>query len=314
MTELVPRTRTAIAAARRPTMGQRMQRAQTNLHGAMGELYKSKTAFAGLLMLAFLFTACLATPYVTRYDPVKQNYAQMLKPPSQDHYLGTDRYGRDILSRILWGGRRLVVIAVAAVVFGMLLGVPYGVLSGYYGGWADSIAMRVVDGLLAFPGILLYLLIVTLARAWRIEGIWNDLALIFALGFAFMPEVARLARGVTLSERQKEYVEAARIMGDGSLYIALCQILPNCVSSLIVNATVRLGYTILIIAALSFLGLGTLPPTPDWGADLSAARDHMETHPLTAVFPGLAICYTVLAFNLFGDGLRDILDPRLAER
>jgi peptide/nickel transport system permease protein len=103
-------------------------------------------------------------------------------------------------------------------------------------------------------------------------------------------------------------------MGDGSLYIALCQILPNCLSPLIVNATVRLGYTILIIAALSFLGLGTLPPTPDWGADLSSARDHMETHPLTAVFPGLAICYTVLAFNLFGDGLRDILDPRLAER
>jgi peptide/nickel transport system permease protein len=174
--------------------------------------------------------------------------------------------------------------------------------------------MRFVDGLLAFPGILLYLLIVTLARAWRIEGIWNDLTLIFALGFAFMPEVARLARGVTLAEREKEYVEAARTMGDGSLYIALCQILPNCLSPLIVNATVRLGYTILIIAALSFLGLGTLPPTPDWGADLSSARDHMETHPLTAVFPGLAICYTVLAFNLFGDGLRDILDPRLAER
>lgn len=315
MTEISPRTRTRFdTVTARPTLSDKLERLQTLLANAMSEMYKSKTAFAGFLMIVVLAVGCLATPYITRYDPVKQNYAQLLKPPSEEHILGTDRFGRDIFSRIMWGGRRLVTIALVAVVFGMVLGIPYGVLSGYYGGWTDSVAMRIVDGLLAFPGILLYLLIVTLARAWRIEGIWNDLTLIFALGFAFMPEVARLARGVTLAERDKEYVEAARVMGDGSLYIALCQILPNCVSPLIVNATVRLGYTILIIAALSFLGLGTLPPTPDWGADLSSARDQMETHPLTAVFPGLAICYTVLAFNLFGDGLRDILDPRLAER
>jgi len=315
MTEISPHSRTRFdTVAARPTFSERLERAQSVLANAMGELYKSKTAFAGFLMIMVLLIGCLATPFITKHDPVKQNYAQMLKAPSEEHILGTDRFGRDIYSRIMWGGRRLVAIAISAVFFGMVIGIPYGVLSGYYGGWADSVAMRVVDGLLAFPGILLYLLIVTLARAWRIEGIWNDLTLIFALGFAFMPEVARLARGVTLAERDKEYVEAARIMGDSSIYIALCQILPNCVSPLIVNATVRLGYTILIIAALSFLGLGTLPPTPDWGADLSAARDHMETHPLTAVFPGLAICYTVLAFNLFGDGLRDILDPRLAER
>ncbi|MEM9683608.1 MAG: ABC transporter permease [Pseudomonadota bacterium] len=313
MTEIAPRSRRDVATAP-PTMAERLQRAGHQTQNAMGEIYKSKTAFAGFLMVVFLAFACLATPYVTKHSPVKQNYAHILKPPSAEFYFGTDRFGRDIFSRIMWGGRRLVTIACIAVAFGMLLGIPYGVLSGYYGGWTDSIAMRIVDGLLAFPGILLYLLIVTLARAWRIEGIWNDLTLIFALGFAFMPEVARLARGVTLAEREKEYVEASRLMGDSSLYIAMCQILPNCVSPLIVNATVRLGYTILIIAALSFLGLGTLPPTPDWGADLSSARDHMETHPLTAVFPGLAICYTVLAFNLFGDGLRDILDPRLSER
>ena len=174
--------------------------------------------------------------------------------------------------------------------------------------------MRVVDGLLAFPGLLLYLLIVTLAREWKLEGIYNDLILIFALGFAFTPEVARLSRGTTLVEKQKEYVEASRAIGEGSFNIALRQILPNIISPLIVNATVRLGYVILIIAALSFLGLGTPPPTPDWGSDLSAARDYMETAPLIAAFPGLAICYAVLAFNLFGDGLRDILDPRLAER
>ena len=129
-----------------------------------------------------------------------------------------------------------------------------------------------------------------------------------------MPEVARLARGTALAERRKEYVEASQVIGDGNLATALGQILPNCVSPLIVNATVRLGYMILIIAALSFLGLGTPPPTPDWGADLATARDHMETYPLLAVFPGLAICFSVLAFNLFGDGLRDILDPRTSER
>ena len=136
---------------------------------------------------------------------------------------------------------------------------------------------------------------------------------VFALGFNFTPDVARLARGTALVEAKREYVEASHIVGERSFYIAMREILPNCVSPLIVNGTVRLDFMILIIAALSFLGLGSPPPTPDWGADLSVARDHMETYPMIAIFPGLAICYSVLAFNLFGDGLRDILDPRLAE-
>ena len=159
-------------------------------------------------------------------------------------------------------------------------------LSGYFGGNVDTVAMRIVDGLLAFPGLLLYLLIVTLAREWKFEGIYNDIVLIFALGFAFMPEVARLSRGSVLVEKQKEYVEASRAIGDGSLSIALRQILPNIVSPLIVNATVRLGFVILIVAALSFLGLGTPPPTPDWGSDLSAARDYMETASADRGLPG----------------------------
>jgi peptide/nickel transport system permease protein len=284
------------------------------LANAWHELRKSKTALIGFVMLIMLFGACLATPVIATHDPVKQNYRERLVPPSETHYLGTDRLGRDIYSRLLWGGRRLVAIAMLAVAFGLMIGIPYGVLSGYYGGWTDTIAMRFIDGLIAFPGLLLYLLIVTLAREWKLEGVYNDLILVFALGFAFMPEVARLSRGSVLAEKQKEYVEAAHATGEGSLRIALAQILPNIVSPLIVNATVRLGYVILIIAALSFLGLGSQPPTPDWGADLSAARDYMETAPMIAVWPGLAICYTVLAFNLFGDGLRDILDPRLAER
>jgi len=309
-----PRIAYLDVAQRGPAVPPRLRRFVTSLSNAWHELRKSRTAFIGFIMIAILFAACLATPMIATHDPVKQSYRERLAAPSDKHYLGTDRMGRDIYSRLLWGGRRLVMIALLAVAFGLMVGVPYGVLAGYYGGKTDTIAMRFVDGLLAFPGLLLYLLFVTLAREWKLEGFYNDLILVSALGFAFMPEVARLARGSVLAEKQKEYVEASRAIGDGNLSIALRQILPNIISPLIVNATVRLGYVILIVAALSFLGLGTPPPTPDWGSDLAAARDYMETAPLIAAFPGLAICYTVLAFNLFGDGLRDILDPRLAER
>jgi peptide/nickel transport system permease protein len=217
-------------------------------------------------------------------------------------------------SRILWGGRRLLTISLLAVVLGLVLGIPFGALSGYYGGWIDTISMRFVDAWLAFPGLLFYLILVTIAREWKFEGVWIDASLIFALGTAQVPRLTRLVRGSVLAEKEKEYVEASRIIGESNLYIALRQILPNCMSPVIIQATVSLGFTLLIIAALSFLGLGSPPPTPDWGADLNLARDHMETRPLIAVFPGLAISYAVLAFNLFGDGLRDILDPRLADK
>ena len=206
------------------------------------------------------------------------------------------------------------MISIAAVILGLVLGIPLGVFAGFFGGRFDSISMRFVDGLIAFPGLLLYLLIITVAREWKLEGFWNDLILIFALGVNTMPEIARLTRGTSMVEAKREYVEAAHVVGEGSMFIALREILPNIVSPLIVNATVRLGYIILIIAALSFLGLGTPPPTPDWGSDLNVAREHMESHPMIAVYPGLAICYSVLAFNLFGDGLRDILDPRTQDR
>jgi peptide/nickel transport system permease protein len=174
--------------------------------------------------------------------------------------------------------------------------------------------MRVVDAWLAFPGILIYLMLATLVREWKLAGFWNDLALIFALGTNQVPRLARLVRGTVLAEKEKEYVEACRAIGEGNLYISLREILPNCISPVIVQATVSLGSTLLVIAALSFLGLGSPPPTPDWGSDLNLARDHMESRPLIAIFPGLAISYAVLAFNLFGDGLRDILDPRLADK
>ena len=301
-------------AWRAPPVPPRRRRLAVALGNAWHELRKSRTASIGAVMLVLLFGACIATPWLATHDPIKQNYRARLAPPSEQHLLGTDRLGRDIYSRLLYGGRRLVTIAVVAVAVSLVLGVPFGVLTGYFGGLADTIGMRIVDGLLAFPGLLLYLLFVTIAQAWKFEGMMVDVVLVGALALAGMPEKARLTRGSVLAEKQKEYVEASRAMGDSSVRIALAQVLPNIVSPLIVTATVRLGFVILTVAALSFLGLGTPPPTPDWGSDLSAARDYMETHPLIAAFPGLAICYTVLAFNLFGDGLRDILDPRLSER
>ncbi|MGE0223271.1 MAG: ABC transporter permease [Acetobacteraceae bacterium] len=292
----------------------RVHRVRASIANAFRELLRSRTSTVGAVMIAFLLGVCALTPVLITHDPIKTNYRERLAPMSAEHYFGTDKFGRDIYSRVLVGGQRTITISIAAVAFGLVLGVPLGVLSGFYGRRVDAILMRLVDGLLAFPGLLLYLLIVTVAREWKLEGMWNDLILVFALGFAFAPQIARLARGTALVEARKEYVEAARALGERNLRIAMAEILPNCLSPLIVTATVRLGFVILIIAALSFLGLGTSPPTPDWGADLSAARDHMESHPMIAVFPGLAICFSVLAFNLFGDGLRDILDPRLAER
>ena len=292
----------------------RARRVKAGLVNAFQELLRSRTATIGAIMVACLLAVVIFAQSLATHNPVKSNYRLRTAPPSAEHIMGTDKFGRDIYSRVIIGGQRTILMSVFAVVLGLAIGIPLGILSGYYGGRFDSIVMRVTDGFLAFPGLLLYLLIVTVAREWKLHGFWNDAILVFALGFAFWPEVARLARGSALVEAKKENVEAARCMGERSIKIALGEILPNCVSPLIVNATVRLGYMILIIAALSYLGLGTPPPTPDWGSDLRAAQDHMESHPLIAVFPGLAICFSVLAFNLFGDGLRDILDPRLTER
>jgi peptide/nickel transport system permease protein len=235
----------------------------------------------------------------------------MLKPPSATHYFGTDKFGRDIWSRTVWGCQRLTTIAVLAVIMGTLAGVPLGTISGYFGGKVDAILMRFVDAWLAFPGILFYLLAATFIRAYELSLFWNTVGLIIALGVARTPSMARLVRGQVLAEREKDYVEASHATGESHLYIAFRQILPNCLSPVIIQATIAVGFELLIIASLSFLGLGAPPPTPDWGADLNLAREHMETRPYLAIFPGLAISFAVLGFNLFGDGLRDALDPRL---
>ena len=312
--QLAARQRVDVVSADETAFRIRMRRTTAAIANGWHELLKSRTATIGACLIALLMAMVIFAQALATHDPVKSNYRERLAPPSAEHYFGTDKFGRDIYSRVIVGGQRTILISIAAVAFGMTIGIPIGIMSGFLGGRFDKIVMRITDGFLAFPGLLLYLLIVTVAREYKLQGFWNDAILVFALGFAFWPEVARLSRSAALVESKKEYVEAARAIGEWRFSVAMGQILPNCVSPLIVNATVRLGFMILIIAALSFLGLGTPPPTPDWGSDLRAAQDHMEKVPLIAIFPGAAICFSVLAFNLFGDGLRDILDPRLAER
>ena len=291
---------------------QRKGRLRQTLKNALWELWRSRLAFMGALIVMTLVTIAILAPTIARYDPVKQNYREMLQGPSAAHYFGTDKFGRDIWSRVIWGCRRSVTISILAVMVGATCGIPFGVISGYYGGKLDAVLMRIVDAWLAFPGILFYLLAATVINAYKLSLFWNTVGLIIALGIAQTPSMARLVRGSVLAEREREYVEASKVLGEAPLYIAFRQILPNCMSPIIVQATIALGFEMLVLAALSFLGLGAPPPTPDWGADLNLAREHMETLPYLAIFPGLAISFAVLGFNLFGDGLRDILDPRLA--
>ena len=296
-----------------PTLARRWARFWQVFMNAATELWRNRLATVGAVMVLMVLVVALLAPFLARYDPVKQNYREMLQGPSAAHYFGTDKFGRDIWSRVVWGAQRSAIISVLAVLVGVLCGVPLGTISGFYGGKLDAVLMRVVDAWLSLPGIILYLVAAAIIQAYKLSLFWNTVGLIIALGVAQTPSMARLVRGSVLAEREREYVEASHIIGESHLYIAFRQILPNCLSPIIIQATISLGVEMLVLAALSFLGLGAPPPTPDWGADLNLAREHMETLPYLAIFPGLAISFAVLAFNLFGDGLRDILDPRLAE-
>jgi peptide/nickel transport system permease protein len=245
-------------------------------------------------------------PLIVSHDPVEMNYTKRLAPPGKENLLGTDQFGRDLLSRIFGGARRALLISLAVVILGLIMGIPAGALPGYYGGIFDNIAMRFIDAWLAFPGILFFLALLAALG----PGLPT---LIVALSVGSVPSTARLVRGLVLAEKEKEYIEAARAIGERDSFILFRQILPNILSPIIVMATVSLGNVILIASALSFLGLGELPPAPSWGLMLSEARIFIETSPLLAIIPGTAISLSVLGFNLFGDGLRDLLDPRLSE-
>jgi len=241
------------------------------------------------------------------HDPLKGDFMNLLAPSSSEHWLGTDQLGRDIWSRLVYGARNAVLVALAVVPAGMILGVFIGGIPGYFGGWVDNLMMRLNDAWLSFPGLIFFMAVIAILG----PGLWQSIA---ALILGGTPGLVRLVRGLVLSERERDYVKASKLLGENDYRILFFQVIPNVSSPLIVAATVRTGGTLLLFAALTFLGLGPPPPEPSWGIMLNEARDLMERAPLVAVYPGLAIFITVLGVNLLGDGLRDILDPRLADK
>lgn len=267
-------------------------------------LLRYRSAVIGMLVLAGITLAAVLAPSITRYDPSAQVWEQALQQPSWAHWLGTDEFGRDLLTRIVFGGRISLVVGFLAVGIAAGIGVPLGLISGYAGGWLDVVVMRVMDVLLAFPAILLAIAIVGALG----PGLRNA---IVAVGIVGIPAFARVVRGAALVIRAQDYVEAARAMGAGAGRIVAHHVFPNANAPVIVQATLSVGGAILASAGLSFLGLGAQPPTPDWGGMLASGREFMLQAWWIATFPGIAIMLTVLGFNLVGDALRDLLDPRL---
>jgi peptide/nickel transport system permease protein len=271
---------------------------------AAAGLARHRGALIGLLILAALAAMALAAPWLSARDPIRTAPREALQPPGARFALGSDQFGRDVASRVLHGARVSLLVGVISVSIAVGLGAPLGLVSGYYGGRLDALIMRVMDVMLAFPGILLALAIVSVLS----PGLGN---VMIAVGLSAVPGYARLVRATVLSAREHLYVEAARALGGRDGGILVRDILPNVVAPLIVTATLGLGGAILSAAALSFLGLGSQPPQPEWGRMLSEGRDYLREAWWISTFPGLGILLTVLAMNLVGDGLRDVLDPRL---
>jgi ABC-type dipeptide/oligopeptide/nickel transport system permease subunit len=259
-----------------------------------------------IIVLSVVIVALLA-PVIQIFDPLEQNMSLRISAPSREHIFGTDQFGRDVWSRIVHGARVSLYVGIVAVGIGIFIGCPIGAISGYFRGKTDEVIMRFMDAFLSFPPVLLALVVVAILGS----SLFNTM---LAIGIVYIPRFARVIRGSVLAEREKEYVEASRMIGESNMSILFRQIIPNCLSPVIVQGTVFLAYAILTEASLSFLGLGIAPPNPSWGSMLNEARVFIETDPLQAIFPGLAISLTVLGFNLFGDGLRDIMDPRLREQ
>ncbi|MEJ2287381.1 MAG: ABC transporter permease [Deinococcales bacterium] len=267
-------------------------------------LRRNPSAVAGFVILLALVLAAIFAPLLTPYDPAKQALVEALQQPSRAHPLGTDQLGRDLLARILYGGRLTLFIGIFAVGVGALLGVPLGIISGYYRGATDMVIQRLMDLMLAFTSFLLALTLIALLGV----GLTN---VIVAVGISAVPRFARLVRSSVLTIREISYVEASRALGAVDRRVLWRHVLPNAIAPVIVQATLGMGTTILAAAGLGFLGLGVQPPTPEWGAMLGQGRNYIFSNPSLSTFPGLAIFLAVMGFNLLGDGLRDALDPQL---
>jgi len=280
-----------------------MKRSETQPSLIWRKFRRNRAAlFGGILILIYLITALLA-PVIFPGNPSAPNLMRSLERPSIAQLLGTDELGRSIMGRIIHGSRVSLLIAVGVVAVGLLVGVPLGLVSGYYGGKIDFGIQRVTDTLLAFPGFLLALALVSVLGV----GLKNT---IISVGISMVPIYIRLVRGCTLSVREQTYVEAAKAVGTRNRVILVRHILPNVMVPITIQTSLGMGTAILFAAGLGFLGIGVQPPTPEWGAMLGSGRAYLFHAPHVATFPGIAIFLAVLGFNLAGDGLRDVLDPR----
>jgi peptide/nickel transport system permease protein len=267
------------------------------------KLKRNKAALAGGIMLLMYVLSAVFAPVLFPGNPSAPDLIKSLEPPTVENPLGTDELGRSILGRIIYGSRISLLIAVGVVAVGIALGIPLGLISGYYGGKSDFIIQRVTDTLLAFPGFLLALALVAVLGV----GLKNT---VISIGISMVPLYIRLVRGCVLSVREEDYIEAARAVGTHDVIILLRHILPNVMVPITVQTSLSMGMAILFAAGLGFLGIGVQPPTPEWGAMLGSARSYLFHAPHVATFPGIAIFFAVISFNLLGDGLRDALDPR----
>jgi peptide/nickel transport system permease protein len=258
----------------------------------------------GSLFLGGVIAASLLGPLFAPHDPTTTDIVNALQGPSSTYLLGTDHLGRDIFSRVLHGGRTSLFLGVSATLLGLALGVPIGLIAGYAGGRIDEAIMRFMDAVMSFPSLLLALLILTVLSS----SIWNA---IMAIGVVYAPNIARIVRSSTLSVKQEEYIEAARAMNESDSYIMFKEILPNILPPIVVEGSIRIGFAILVGTSLSFLGLGVQPPNPDWGLMIAEARNHTHESIWFLVWPSIALAITVIGFNLFGDGARDLLDPQV---
>ena len=268
----------------------------------MGSALQSPAGVVGLTLLCVLAVAVLFGPLLAPYNPQAFDPANRLEGPSWGHWLGTDQFGRDLLSRLLHGAPATISFGLGATLLGVAAGTVIGLIAGTAGGWVDSVVMRILDGLLAVPELLFALLIVTFLGG----GIGSAM---LAVALAFAPGMARIARSAVLSIRTREYVLAAVARGEAGGYIVMREVLPNAMGPIVVEATIRVSFAIMIGATLGFLGLGAQPPSTEWGLMVAEARQFMFRNPWTVAVPGVAIAVAAMGFNLFGDALRDSLDP-----
>jgi len=284
-------------------------RSEAPLVQGLRRLRRSTTALVGAAVVVVLIVVAIFADALAPRSPIASDQTHTFERPSWDYPLGTDQLGRDMMSRVIHGSRISLVVGVSSVLLALFVGVPFGMIAGYYGGRVDTVIMRAMDLILAFPIFLLAILLMVIFAPTA--GLIGAIKVTGAIAIVRIPIYARLVRGSVLSIKEKEYIEACRALGVRDPLILLRHVLPNCWAPIIVTTTLGIATSIIVEATLSFLGLGTQPPTPSWGWDLKANVSFIQANAWLSLFPGLAIFITVLGFNLFGDGLRDALDPRL---